>query len=508
MNKWNEEFFERFKFEGLAFNDVLLKPQKSSAIPRDVDLTTMLSTNIPLNIPLVSADMDTVTDYRMARAMAMAGGIGFLWRSSAKNQEDWVDRVKYTFNAKIDKPITIREDQTLDDVTKKLAEYDNRFSSLVVVNSDGKVIGLVTDQETRFADKKDKIKDFMVKKPVTSEKDFDISQAYKFMKKRRIGKLILVNPDGTLRGLYCWKDVKDMMEDETSVYNRDERGQLRVGANIGVRDYKRAERLLRKHCDVLLVGTAHGHSKNVIDTARRIKRLKETVGELKRSFSQYEFDIIAGNVATYEGAKELYQAGADAVKVGVGPGSICTTRVISGVGIPQITAIYEASKAAAEFDRPLIADGGIKYSGDVAKAMAARGDSVMIGGLFAGTVESPGEIVHIKGKRYKDYRGMGSLGAMASSRHSKERYKQKGAEKLVPEGVEGVVPLTGPVDDLIFYLLGGLRSGMGYVGAHNIKELQQKGEFIRISSAGVQESHPHDIIVTKEAPNYQTGGGK
>ena len=493
MNDWNKEFFEKYKFEGLTFDDVLLIPGYSEVVPRDVNLKTRLSTNIMLNIPLVSADMDTATEHKVARELAKHGGIGFIWKDpDTEVQADEVSKVKYTFNARIDTPICIREDKTLEDVLKTLEKYDNRFSSLIITNSEGKVVGLVTDNRTQFASKSDKIKDFMVKDLITSEEDYNVNEAYDFMKQRKIGKLILVNPDGTVKGLYCWNDVKEIVEGINPNYNRDKRGQLIVGANVGVNDFERAEQLLKRHCDVLLVGTAHGHSKNVIETVR----------ELKSKFSDYEFDVVAGNVATYEGAKALFEAGADAAKVGVGPGSICTTRVISGVGVPQITAIYEAARAAAEYDKPVIADGGIKFSGDITKAIAIGAESVMIGSLFAATEEAPGDEITVHGKKYKEYRGMGSLGALASSESSKERYGQKGAEKLVPEGVEGRVPLKGPVSEIIYQLIGGLRSGMGYVGAADIKELQEKGRFLRITNAGQRESHPHDVEITKEAPNY------
>lgn len=493
MNKWNKEFFEQYKFEGLTFDDVLLIPGYSEVVPRDVNLKTRLSTNVRLNVPLVSADMDTVTEHELARVLAQEGGIGFIWKHPyAEAQADEVSKVKYTFNARIDTPICIGEDKTLEDVLKTLDKYDNRFSSLIVTNSDGKVVGLVTDNRTQFASNLDKVKDFMVKDPVTSEEEYNVHQAYDFMKERKIGKLILVNPDGTVKGLYCWNDVKEIVEKINPNYNRDKRGQLIVGANVGVRDFERAELLLRKHCDLLLVGTAHGHSKNVIETVR----------ELKSQFKSYEFDVVAGNIATYEGAKDLFEAGADAVKVGVGPGSICTTRIIAGVGVPQITAVYEAARAAAEYDKPIIADGGIKYSGDITKAIAMGAESVMMGSIFAATEEAPGDEITVHGRRYKQYRGMGSLGALASSESSKERYGQKGAEKLVPEGVEGRVPLKGKVSEIIYQLIGGLRSGMGYVGAESIKDLQEKGRLLRISNAGQKESHPHDVEITKEAPNY------
>ena len=497
VNEYLKRFFEKFKFEGLTFDDVLIQPGESKIVPTKVNLETKLSSNISLNIPLVSADMNTVTEVDMARAMAMQGGIGFLWKHpEISEQETWVAKVKYTFNAKIGKPVTIKENQTIEEVDQTLENYENKFSSLVVLNDEEKVIGLLTKDKTQFASQKDLVKNFMVKNPITSEKDFGRKEAYKFMKKNQIPKLILVSPENKLKGLYCFKDVKEIVEGITPLYNRDLRGQLRVGANVGIHDYERAERLLKKHCDILLVGTAHGHSKNVI----------ETIKELKTKFSNYEFDIVAGNVTSYEGAKALFKAGADAVKVGVGPGTICTTRVVSGCGRAQITAIYEAVRAGHEFDKPIIADGGIIYSGDITKALAAGASCIMAGSLFAGTEEAPGEIkVDPNGNRYKEYIGMGSLEALSLSEDLKERYKQKGVskDKLVPEGISSKVLYKGHVNQNIYQLMGGLRSGMGYVGAANIKDLQAKATFERISAAGLRESHPHDVTMTKEAPNYK-----
>tara|TARA_Y100000310_G_scaffold111916_1_gene110320 strand:+ start:9023 stop:10504 length:1482 start_codon:yes stop_codon:yes gene_type:complete len=477
--------------EALTFDDVLLVPMESRVVPSEVNLETKLSSNISLKVPLISADMDTVTGYEMAREMAMQGGIGFLWKSCIEEQEKAVDRVKYTLNAKIDNPITIRGEQTREDVLEKLAEYENRFSSLVVVNSERKVVGLVTGDRIQFADKGMFVRDFMVNNPVTSRENLDTNRAYDFMKKQKISKLILIDSKGRLEGLYCFKDVQSIIEGGGS-YNRDKRGQLRIGANVGIKDFERVERLLRKNCDVLLVGTAHGHSKNVM----------ETVEEIKRSFKElYDFNIIAGNVATYDGASALFESGADAVKVGIGPGSICTTRVVAGVGIPQITAIYEAVRAGKEYRKPVIADGGIRNSGDITKALATGASSVMMGSVFAGTGEAPGDFIISRGQRFKTYRGMGSLGAMTKG--SGDRYPQ--GEKLVPEGVEGAIPFKGPVSEIIFQYLGGLRSGMGYVGARDISDLQERARFIRVTNAGQIEGKPHDIEIIKGAPNYSGG---
>jgi IMP dehydrogenase len=485
-------------FRSITFDDVLIVPGFSTVVPRDIDLETRLTERIPLHIPITSADMDTVTEPRLAIEMANLGGIGFLWKHPDMDiQANWVKEVKYHLNGKIDKPITIQADQTLKEVKAKLAQFQNRFSSLVVLDNSKKVVGLVTGDKIQFAEDNKRVGEFMVKNPVTSDQNLDIKQAYELMKNRQIGKLILVNSSGELNGLYCFKDVKSIIEKENSMQNRDERGQLRVGANVGVFDFKtacfeRAEKLLEAKCDVLLVGTAHGHSKNVIDTIK----------ELKKSFSKYKFDIVAGNVATYEGAKALFEAGADCVKVGVGPGAICDTRIVAGAGMPQITAVYHASRAARELGKYIIGDGGIKHSGDLTKIIATGADSAMMGSLLAGSEESAGESTIIDGKRCKVYRGMGSLGAMMDNK-TLDRYKQEGVspEKLVPEGVEGAVPYKGSVREIINQLVGGLKSGMGYAGAANIAQLKE-ARFTRPSESGKIESHPHSIIITKEPPNY------
>ncbi|MBD3249242.1 CBS domain-containing protein [Candidatus Woesearchaeota archaeon] len=494
-NVYLNDFFKKFEFEGLTFDDVLIKPGKSEVVPSDVDLETRLSANIPLNSPITSADMSTVTEADMAIELAKQGGIGFLWKSSIEEQEDWLDEVKYTFNARIENPVTVFESDTLEDAAKKLEHYGNKFSSLVVVDKENKVTGLLTKDKYQFGHGSEIVKDYMVSNPVTSEKDFTVQEAYDFMKTNRIAKLIITE-ENTPKGLFCYTDVKSIIEGITPLYNRDKKGQLVVGANVGVHDFERAERLLKKKCDALLVGTAHGHSKNV----------RDTVLELKKQFSSHEFDIIAGNAATYEGAEYLFKAGADAVKVGVGPGSICTTRIVSGAGRAQVSAIHETAKAGEKYGRPVIADGGIRYPGDITKALAAGASSIMTGSLFAGTEESPGDIkTDDKGNLYKEYIGMGSLKAMKGSESSKERYKQEKSskDKLVPEGIEGGVPYKGSVRNIIFQYLGGLRSGMGYAGAENIKALHENVRFDRISPAGLKESHPHDLKMIKEAPNYE-----
>lgn len=484
----------------LTFDDVLILPARSEVIPKDVDVRTRLTNNIYLNIPLVSSDMDTVTEADMAEALARQGGLGFLWKHpNPKEQAKWVESVKYALNAMIDKPVAVKANQTKKEILELLPRYKNRFSTFVVVDEFNKVRGIVTRDRMQFARPDDLVGSFMVENPVTLNSDLGVRGIHEFMIEKKVSKVIIVDSDQRLVGLYCFKDVRSIVEGGEP-FNRDSRGQLRVGANVGIRTEKnsagfdeRIRLLLEKKCDVLLVGTAHGHSRNVLNTVRYLDNLRKE--------NKFGFDIVAGNVVTYEGAKDLFLAGADAVKVGVGPGSICTTRIVSGAGSPQITAIYEVAKAGKEFNRPVIADGGIRYSGDITKAIAAGADCVMLGGLFAGTKESPGDEVIYNGQKFKSYRGMGSLGAMKD--YGGERYgKVDSNDKLVPEGIEGRVPIKGTVFDLVFQLIGGLRSGMGYAGAANIIELQ-KAEFIRVSEAALHESHPHGVLMTKEAPNYQ-----
>jgi len=493
-----DRFFQYFnkKFSGLTFDDVTIEPARSRVVPRDVSLETFLAPDLQMHIPLVSADMDSVTEADMARKLAMEGGIGFLWKSpSIEEQVKWVDEVKYTFNAKIENPITVREDDNFKQVKETLAKYSNRFSSLVVLNKQGKVVGLLTRDRSQFASDNNIARDFMVENPLTTTKDLDVDDAYRFMKKARVAKLILVSRDGELKGLYTFKDVKEIVEGRTPMFNRDVNGRLRVGANVGVNDYERVQKLLEAKCDVLLVGTAHGDSENVIKTVR----------EIRRNFKKYDFSLVAGNAATYQGAVDLLKAGADAVKVGLGAGTICTTRIVAGVGVPQLTAVYNVARATRRYGKVAIADGGIRYSGDIVKALAAGASCVMLGKLFAEADEAPGEIITDRnGVRYRKYRGMGSLGAMIEHQTA-ARYKQQGVapEKLVPEGVEAAVPLKGSVSEIVYQLVGGIKSGFGYIGASNIGELEQRAHFIRLTNAGITESHPHDIEVIKEAPNYR-----
>ena len=497
-NKQTHMMFEIAHAQGLylTYDDVLLAPQYSEILPHETNVETMLSQNIKLKIPLISSDMDTVTESRMARQIAMLGGFGFLWKHpDMQVQGDWVDEVKYTFNKLITNPVTIDQNASLEDIMTTLAHYNNKFSTLIVLDSDKKVVGLVTDDLTRFANKDDKVSSFMRSDVVTTTAKLDERQAYDFMKERRVGKLILVDESNQLTGMYTFKDVQAIVENQTPMYNRDSNGQLRVGASIGVNTpaLERAEYLLGKHCDVLLISTAHGDTKNVIETVRKVR---ENFG------SKYEFDIIAGNVATKEGAYRLIEAGANGIKVGVGPGSICTTRIISGAGSPQLSAIREVTYACHENGIPVIADGGIRYSGDIVKALAAGADSCMMGSLFASTEESPGRIFIRDGEKFKVYRGMGSEGAMKDN--GGQRYGRKDTSgKVVAEGVEGAVRISGSVEDAIFQLIGGLHSGMGYTGAPNLEELRKRAHIIRITSSGMKESHPHDLAFMNEASNYR-----
>jgi IMP dehydrogenase len=512
-NNHRRIFFERMRRQhiGVTFDDVLLVPQHSEVLPFEVSLETRVSRNVGLNVPVVSADMDTVTEARLAIAVAMQGGMGFIWKNKDPSEQvKQVQSVKYCLNGLIEEPITLSPDDIIQTMRDKQAKYGNRFSTFVVVGKDGKVAGLLTRQESKFASLSDKVGEVMRKKPVTVTAPLDLQGAYKMMKKERLGKLIVNDSNGVLAGLYCWSDVQDIVEKSSPLYNRDSKGRLRVGANVGVRNYDLAEQLLKAHCDVLLVGTAHGDSKNVVETVR----------ELKRSFGKYEFDVVAGNVVTAEGAHALIKAGADGVKIGVGPGSICTTRIVSGSGRAQVTAIYDVACVCRRHGVPAIADGGIRYSGDLVKALAAGASCIMIGGLFAGTDESPGDVVIIDGIPHKSYRGMGSLGAMKDNAGAQERYgqkatgglvpqkdagklvPQKAAGKLVPEGVEGFKPTSGSVADLMFNLAGGVRSGMGYNGARTIADLQRRAHFERQTPAGQQESHPHDVKIVTLPPNY------
>ncbi len=479
----------------LTFDDVLLLPNRSSVLPKDVDVSTKLTRNIRINIPLVSAAMDTVTEAELAIALARQGGIGIIHKNmSIEEQAREVDKVKRSESGMIVHPITMRPWQKIGEALEVMARY--RISGVPVTLEDGTLVGILTNRDLRFeTDMNKKIEELMTKENlITVKEGITLEEAKKLLHKYRIEKLLVVDDNFKLKGLITIKDIEKIRKYPNSC--KDELGRLRVGAAVGVGPdtMDRVDALVEAGVDVICVDTAHGHSELVLETVKMIKK------------KYPEKDIIAGNVATPEGAEDLIKAGADAVKVGIGPGSICTTRVVAGVGVPQITAIMWCSKVADRYGVPVIADGGIKYSGDITKAIAAGASSVMIGNLFAGTKESPGEIVLYQGRSYKVYRGMGSIDAMKKG--SKDRYFQGTDEyeinekKLVPEGIEGRVPYRGPVADMVFQLVGGLKAGMGYCGAANIEELRKKARFVRITNAGLRESHVHDVIITKEAPNY------
>ncbi len=480
---------DRIKYEGLTFDDVLLVPRYSEVMPATAEVNSQLTRNIPLNLPLISSPMDTVTEADMAIAMAQEGGIGIIHKNMTVEQQSLkVDAVKRSEHGVIVDPVTLSPDATAGEAARMMAE---RNIGGVPVTVDGKLVGILTSRDLRFLDSEDeKVSEVMTRENlITAPPNTNLADAQRILLENKVEKLLLVDDDYQLKGLITIKDIdKNLRYPRAS---KDERGRLRVGAAVGVFDYERAGSLIDSGVDVLIVDSAHGHSKNVLETVQEIKR-------------QFSIDVIAGNVATGDGAKALAEAGADAVKVGIGPGSICTTRIISGVGVPQLSAVSEAAAALAGSGIPLIADGGIRYSGDIVKALAAGAYTVMVGGLLAGVDESPGEMILYKGRSFKRYRGMGSLGAMMKG--SSDRYRQgdkkNDRQKLVPEGVEGRVPYKGALQPLLYQLIGGLRSGMGYVGTQTIEELRTQTEFIKITAASVRENHPHDIAITQEAPNY------
>jgi len=477
----------------LTFDDVLLLPAASKVLPNEVDVKTRLSRNITMNIPLLSAAMDTVTEAKTAISMAREGGIGIIHRNmSVQRQATEVDKVKKSESGMIVDPVTMHPDQKISEVLEVMERY--RISGVPIVEDGRKLVGIVTNRDLRFeTNLEQKVSNVMTKKNlVTASEGITLEESKVLLHKNRIEKLLVVNDKGDLLGLITIKDIMKIKKYPNAC--KDKLGRLRVGAAVGVgpdRD-RRVEALVKAGVDVIVVDSAHGHAEAVVDS----------VPAIKEKFPDIE--LIAGNVATADGTRTLIEAGADAIKVGVGPGSICTTRVVAGVGVPQISAVMECAKVARKHQVPIIADGGIKYSGDVVKALAAGADSVMIGSIFAGTDESPGETVLYQGRSYKVYRGMGSLGAMKEG--SGDRYFQGDVVeevKLVPEGIEGRVPYKGPLSSSVFQLIGGLRAGMGYVGCGNLEQLRKDAKFIRITSAGLKESHVHDVIITKEAPNYQ-----
>ncbi|SEP89213.1 IMP dehydrogenase [Piscibacillus halophilus] len=482
---------QKFQKEGLTFDDVLLLPSKSDVLPRDVDVTVELTETLKLNAPIISAGMDTVTEADMAIAMAREGGLGVIHKNmSIEEQADQVDQVKRSIRGVITNPFFLTPEHQVFDAEHLMGKY--RISGVPIVNNehDQELVGIITNRDLRFIeDYSSKIDDVMTKEDlVTAPVETSLEEAEKILQEHKIEKLPLVDEQGVLKGLITIKDIEKVIEFPHSAV--DAQGRLIVAAAVGVTGdvLLRSEKLVDAGVDALVVDTAHGHSQGVIDT---VKKLREAYPNV---------NLIAGNVATAEATRELIEAGVDVVKVGIGPGSICTTRVVAGVGVPQISAIYNCATEARKHGVPIIADGGIKFSGDVVKAIASGGHAVMLGSMLAGTTESPGRTEIFQGRRYKVYRGMGSVGAMEKG--SKDRYFQEENKKFVPEGIEGRVPYKGPVADTLYQLVGGLRSGMGYCGATNLEKLREESRFVRITNAGLKESHPHDVQVTKEAPNY------
>ena len=478
-----------FVGEGLTYDDVLLVPQMASALPRDVSTATRFCRGVALQVPLAGAAMDTVTESRMAVALAQQGGIGIIHKNlPVATQVIEVDKVKRSANGVIPDPVALKPDDTVG--TAKDLMQKHKISGLPVVDPQRRVVGILTNRDLRFVDARETlVKEVMTRHNLTTAPpNTTLDQARSILRQNKVEKLLLVTPDGTLAGLITMKDIRGTEEFPQAA--RDGRGRLVVGAAVGVHDLERVQRLVEAGCDVVVVDTAHGHSKNVLDTVRAIKQASKV-------------PVVAGNVGTADGARALIDAGADGVKVGIGPGSICTTRIVTGCGVPQLTAVMDAVSVCLAADVPVVADGGVRTSGDIVKALAAGASCVMLGSLLAGLEESPGESILYRGRQFKAVRGMGSLGAMEQG--SADRYAQgdvKDRMKFVPEGVEGMVPFKGSTASFVYQLVGGLRSGMGYCGARTLQELNQKARFIRVTMAGLRESHPHDIQITKEAPNY------
>ena len=480
---------DKISFEGLTFDDVLLLPAESDILPADVDLTTYLTNKVKLNIPVMSAAMDTVTEYRMAIAIAREGGIGVIHKNmSIDSQAEQVDMVKRSENGVISNPFFLKADNTLGEADRLMAKY--RISGVPIVDDSGRLTGIITNRDMKFeTDLSRKIGEVMTSENlVTGKVGTTLNEAREILHRHKIEKLPIVDDEYRLKGLITIKDIEKVFKYPNSA--KDAQGRLLCAAAIGATKdvLDRAGALIDVGADVLVLDSAHGHSKNIMNS----------VSKVKEAFP--EIQLIAGNVATPEATEALIKAGADCVKVGIGPGSICTTRVVSGIGVPQISAVLRCADKAAQYGIPVIADGGIKYSGDITKAIAAGANVVIMGSMLAGGEEAPGEQEVYQGRQFKVYRGMGSLGAMQKG--SKDRYFQEDNKKLVPEGVEGRVPYRGPLSETVFQMMGGLRSGMGYCGARNIKELKENTKFVRITGAGLKESHPHDVFITKEAPNY------
>lgn len=495
-NAYMDEFMAAAKFEALTFNDVSLETQYADFLPDQAEIGSNFSRNIRLNAPFVSAAMDTVTESRMAIAMAMAGGIGVIHKNmTPERQADEVQRVKHFLHGLIKKPVCFRQGMKISEVLAEKAAKNYQFTGFPILDEQGHVLGMLSSRDIKFlADTDIPVESAMtpLERLVTATSRTTLTQAYDIMVKNRVGKLPIVDTKGCLKGLYSFSDVASIIRKIQPTFNRDSRHRLRVAAAISPYDEARSELLVQAEVDALVIDTSHGHSKGVL----------ETVAMMKAKYPQV--DVVAGNIGTAEAAEALLKAGADAVKVGIGPGSICTTRVVAGVGVPQITAVYRAYKAV-KGRIPVIADGGINYSGDVAKAIAAGASSVMMGSVLAGTDESPGETVLHQGRRYVSYRGMGSMDAMKAGKGSRERYSQGNVadlNKLVPQGIEAIIPYKGTVIDVLHQYAGGLRFSLGYCGARTIAELQRKARFVRVTAAGVQEAHPHAVKIIKDAPNY------
>ncbi|MEZ5988355.1 MAG: IMP dehydrogenase [Planctomycetota bacterium] len=483
------DFQDKILGEGLTYDDVLIVPRMADLLPRDVDTSTRLTRNVKLGIPFVSAAMDTVTEAGLAIALAQEGGIGIIHKNlTVEAQVREVSKVKRSAHGVIHDPVTLGPEATAEQARALMRTH--RISGLPIVDDRQKVLGILTNRDLRFqGSPEDKVSEVMTRDPLTADPDTTLEQAAEILNKHKVEKLVLVDGDHRLAGLITMKDIN--LTEEYPSACRDASGRLRVGAAVGVHEHERVDGLIDAGVDVLVVDTAHGHSKNVIETVRWIK-------------ARHDIDVVAGNIATVEGTRALIDAGVDAVKIGIGPGSICTTRIVAGVGVPQLTAILQCFDVAREHDVPLIADGGVRNSGDVVKALAAGASTVMIGSLFAGLDESPGELIHYQGRTFKAVRGMGSLGAMMQG--SADRYAQgevRESDKFVPEGIEGMVPYKGKLEAYIYQLVGGLRSGMGYTGVRTVADLATHTRFLRVSPAGMRESHPHDVLITKEAPNYR-----
>ena len=492
-----DDFMAAFPFEGLTFDDISLVTQYADFLPHDADVSTYFSRNVRLNIPFVSAAMDTVTESGMAIAMARLGGLGVIHKNlDVERQAEEVRKVKYYLNGIIRDPVIFHEDQTVAEMMAEKRRRKYSFSGFPILDDQERLVGIITSRDVKFlTDCNIKIRDVMTRNPVTAPDGLSMVEAYKLMIEHKIGKLPMVDRDGRLRGLYSFLDVRTLIERDEPDYNRDARHQLRAAAAVGPYDERRVEALVNAGVDVLVLDTAHGHSRGVIETVRLIKR---DYGD--------RVDVVAGNIATGEAARALADAGADGIKVGIGPGSICTTRVVAGVGVPQVSAVY-AARRAVPADLPVIADGGIKQSGDVAKAIAVGASCVMMGSALAGTSESNGDVVLHQGRSYVVYRGMGSLEAMKHNAGSRERYGPDDVSddsRLVPQGIEAMVPFRGAVNGVIHQFVGGLRYSMGYCGARTIREFQENAKMVRVTAAGLREAHPHDVVITKDAPNYTT----